>query len=129
MGLPEPDRTDVFDARNGDAAAFGKLVHLYQDWVFRLAFRMVWDADEARDLGQEVFLRLFRSLDRYDPERPFGPWFFRLASNVCLNGLKKKKRAPVTFQVLEHEGADIEPAWEGPGTFESASTFFAGAGF
>lgn len=96
-------------ALDGDPAAFGELVRLYQDWVHRLAYRMVYDAHEAADMSQEVFLRLYRGLDRYDRDRPFGPWFFRLASNVCLNALKKRKAAPFTFQALERHGADFDP--------------------
>jgi RNA polymerase sigma-70 factor (ECF subfamily) len=109
MALPEPDASDVGSARGGDASSFEKIVRRYRDWVYRLAYRMVYDADEARDLSQEVFLRLYRSFDKYDPGRPFGPWFFRLATNVCLNGCKKRKRLPMTFQALEDEERSFNP--------------------
>ncbi|MHC5035749.1 MAG: RNA polymerase sigma factor [Planctomycetota bacterium] len=110
----------VNDARKGDPSAFGRLVRQYQDWVFRLAYRMVWDAHEAKDLSQEVFLRLHRGFSKFDPSRPFGPWFFRLASNVCLNALKKRKGNPITFQILEDGERAFEPPDAGPGTVESA---------
>jgi RNA polymerase sigma-70 factor (ECF subfamily) len=111
MALPEPDANEVGKARGGDASAFENIVRRYGDWVHRLAYRMVYDADEARDLSQEVFLRLYRSFDKYDPERPFGPWFFRLATNVCLNACKRRKRRPMTFQTLE----DAERSFDPPG--------------
>ena len=116
---PEPEHAILVSAMKGDQAAFGRIVLLCQDWVFRLAYRMVWDMHEAKDLSQEIFLRLYRSLDKYDPERPFGPWFVRLATNVCLNGLKKKKNAGRT-QSLDAAGEMIEPEAREPGGLEAA---------
>ncbi|MHC4597793.1 MAG: RNA polymerase sigma factor [Planctomycetota bacterium] len=116
MALPEPDANDVGRARGGDGAAFENIVRRYRDWVYRLAYRMVYDADEARDLSQEVFLRLYKSFDKFDLGRPFGPWFFRLATNVCLNACKKRKKRPVTFQTLEYGDRSFHP----PGREESS---------
>jgi RNA polymerase sigma-70 factor (ECF subfamily) len=121
MGLPVVNADDLNRARLGDPASFECIVRTYQNWVHRLAYRMVWDAHEARDLAQEVFLRLYRSFDRYDPDRPFGPWFFRLATNVCLNALKKKRNAPASFQALRGSGElEFDPPFDGPGTVETA---------
>lgn len=116
---PQPDPMVLSDALRGEPNAFGRIVLLYQDWVFRLAYRMVWDAHEASDLSQEVFLRLYRSLDKYDPSRPFGPWFQRLATNVCLNGLKRRKGAS-RVQSLDAAGEVIEPEAREPGGLEAA---------
>ncbi len=120
MGLPEPAPADLERARKGDDASFGRIVRLYQDRVYRLAWRMVRDAHEARDLAQEVFLRLWRGLDRYDPSRRFSPWFFRLALNVCLNERKRFRRAPLDFQSMGSEDAAFEPPGDGPGAAEKA---------
>jgi RNA polymerase sigma-70 factor (ECF subfamily) len=70
-------------ARRGDLNAFEGLVRRYQRRVFGLAYQHLRDPDEAQDLAQEVFVRLYRVFDRYDPERPFEPWFWRLAGNVA----------------------------------------------
>jgi RNA polymerase sigma-70 factor (ECF subfamily) len=70
-------------ARGGDLDAFEGLVRRYQRRVYALAYQHLRDPDEAQDLAQEVFVRLFRNLDRYDPTRPFQPWFWRLAGNVA----------------------------------------------
>ena len=70
-------------ARGGDLDAFEGLVKRYQRRVYALAYQHLHDPDEAQDLAQEVFVRLYRNLDRYDPERPFEPWFWRLAANVA----------------------------------------------
>ena len=70
-------------ARGGDLDAFESLVRRYQRRVYGLAYQHLHDPDEAQDLAQEVFVRLYRNLERYDPERPFEPWFWRLAANVA----------------------------------------------
>ncbi|HXM56791.1 MAG TPA: sigma-70 family RNA polymerase sigma factor [Candidatus Dormibacteraeota bacterium] len=70
-------------ARGGDLDAFEGLVKRYQRRVYALAYQHLRDADEAQDLAQEVFVRLYRNLERYDPDRPFEPWFWRLAANVA----------------------------------------------
>jgi RNA polymerase sigma-70 factor, ECF subfamily len=80
-------------ARGGDLEAFEALVRRYQRRVYALAYQHLHDADEAQDLAQEIFVRLFRSLDRYDPARPFAPWFWRLAGNVAAT---YRRRRPAT---------------------------------
>jgi RNA polymerase sigma-70 factor (ECF subfamily) len=118
---PEPEPMVLREALGGDRDAFGRIVLLYQDWVFRLAYRMVWDAHEAKDLSQEIFLRLYRCMDKYEPSRPFGPWFLRLATNVCLNGLKRRKGAS-RVQSLDAAGEVAEPEGKEPGGLEAAGT-------
>ncbi|SRR6266545_3040716 len=70
-------------ARGGDREAFERLVRRYQRRVYGLAYQHLHDPDEAQDLAQEVFVRLYRNLHRYDPARAFEPWFWRLAMNVA----------------------------------------------
>jgi RNA polymerase sigma-70 factor, ECF subfamily len=83
---PPPDPLLVARARRGEAAAFEALVRHYQDRVYALAWRLVYDEHLARDIAQDVFLRLYERLDRYDPARgPFEPWFLTLATNLALN--------------------------------------------
>lgn len=79
-------------ARAGDAAAFRRVAEAYERVLYRIAWRMTFDAEEARDLCQDILLRVYRNLDRYDPERPFEPWLYRVATNVCLNWRKRPRR-------------------------------------
>lgn len=79
-------------AREGDAAAFRRVAEAYERLLFRIAYRMTFDAEEARDLGQEILLRVHRNFAQYDPERPFEPWLIRVATNVCLNWRKRPRR-------------------------------------
>jgi len=81
------------DARNGDMGSFEGLMRRYQRRVYALAYHHLRDPDEAQDLAQEVFVRLYRNLDRYDPERPFEPWFWRLAGNVAATYRRRRRTA------------------------------------
>ena len=72
-------------AAAGDRAAFDALVARYGARVHGLALRTLGRPADAEDLAQEVFLKAYRHLHRYDPERPFAPWLYRLAANLALS--------------------------------------------
>ncbi len=63
----------------------------YQQAVFNVCFRMLEERRAAEDLAQESFIRGYRKLATFDVERPFGPWIRRLAANLCLNHLRKRR--------------------------------------
>ena len=87
-----PVTTEVlWRARRGDERAFAEVVDAYGGFVLNLAYRMSRDRQEAEDLAQEVFLRVFRAFDRFDPERPFAPWLRRVATNLLINLTSAKK--------------------------------------
>ncbi|HEY8642864.1 MAG TPA: RNA polymerase sigma factor [Candidatus Dormibacteraeota bacterium] len=81
-------------ATGGDDSAFEALIRRFQRRVHGFAYQHLRDPDEAQDLAQEVFVRLYRALDRYDGERPFEPWFWKLAANVSLNYMRKRVDSP-----------------------------------
>lgn len=87
----EVDPQLVARARRGDAAAFEGLVRAFQDRVHALVWRLTYDAELSRDVTQEVFLHLYERLDRYDPSRPFAPWFMTMATNYTLNARAKAR--------------------------------------
>jgi RNA polymerase sigma-70 factor (ECF subfamily) len=78
-------------ARRGDAGAFEEIVRLYQRRVYGVALRIVRAHDVADDVAQEAFLRAWRSLDRFDLDRPFGPWVCRIAANLALNHVRSPR--------------------------------------
>jgi RNA polymerase sigma-70 factor (ECF subfamily) len=86
-----PDRMLLERCRNGDVEAFGELVQRYQQAVFNVCFRMLGERREAEDLAQETFIRAYRKLDSFDISRPFSPWIRRIATNLCLNHLEKRR--------------------------------------
>lgn len=79
-------------AQAGEEAAFEQLVHLYERKVYQLAYRMAANPDDALEMTQEIFLKLYRSLDTFKGESTFNTWFYRLATNACLDFLRKRQR-------------------------------------
>jgi RNA polymerase sigma-70 factor (ECF subfamily) len=82
---PEIPREVLERAARGDEKAFAEIVARFERPVYALVHRLTGDAESARDVSQEVFLKAWRNLSRYDPERPFAPWFLKLAANLALN--------------------------------------------
>jgi RNA polymerase sigma-70 factor (ECF subfamily) len=87
-------------AAGGELEAFEELVRRLQRRVFGLAYQHLRDACEAEDLTQEIFLRLYRNLYKFDPERRFEPWFWKLAANACLNYARRRVPVPQELPVL-----------------------------
>lgn len=81
----------VLAARQGDQDAFAELVYAYQDAVYNLCYRMLSERDEAEDAAQETFLRAYLHLDRYDPARSFKTWVLSIASNHCIDRLRRRR--------------------------------------
>jgi RNA polymerase sigma-70 factor (ECF subfamily) len=84
----------------GDAAAFEQIVRRHERRVLTLAWRLLGSMADAQDAAQEVFIRTFRFLHRFDVKRPLEPWLVRLTVNVCRDlGRKKGKRREVFSEV------------------------------
>lgn len=95
----------VREATGGDLDAFEELIHRLQRRVYGFAYQHLRDAAEAHDLAQEIFVKLYRNLQRYDAERPFEPWFWKLAANTSIN--YRRKRVPLPAEPAE-EAVDPE---------------------
>jgi RNA polymerase sigma-70 factor (ECF subfamily) len=85
------ERLWIKQAQSGDQVAFGELVNLHQNAVYNLAYRMLGERGEAEDAAQETFLRAYAHLSRYDSERPFRTWLLSIASNHCIDRLRKRR--------------------------------------
>lgn len=79
--------------RQGDERAWRLLIRRFTPQVYRLALRILRHKEEAEDTSQEVFLRMFKSFDSYDPTRPLSPWVSKITYNVCLRRLEGKSAA------------------------------------
>ncbi len=85
-----PDQDLVAVARSGSEAAYRELLDRYQRPVFSLVYRMVRNREQAEDIAQETFVKVFNSIDRYDPKYKFSSWIFKIASNLSIDHLRKK---------------------------------------
>src|SRR3954453_5851948 len=86
------DLTFVTRARSGDADAYRVLVERHSRSLFRLAFRMTGNQQDAEDVVQESFLRAYRQLGKFDERASFGTWLYRIAMNCSLDLVRSRKR-------------------------------------
>ncbi len=93
-------------AQQGDSEAITQLVQTYQQNVFSVCYRMLGEATEAEDATQEALVKALTNLASYDLERPFKPWLLRIASNECIDRIRRRK------DVLSLDSLGEDGAWE-----------------
>src|ERR1041384_769093 len=86
------DAAFVDRARSGDADAYRVLVERHTRALFRLAYRMTGNEQDAEDVVQESFLRAYRQLGKFDERASFGTWLYRIAANCSLDTVRSRKR-------------------------------------
>jgi len=89
---------------SGDLGAFGVLYERYSSGVHSVAFRMLGSQDDAEDAVQEVFLRAHRSLKAFRGNARFSTWLYRIATNFCLDEIRRRK-SPVSFDALSEDSS------------------------
>ena len=95
-GLPDPEV--VQEARRGSEAAYRELLTRYERPVFSLVFRMVRDRETAEDLSQETFIKVLNNLDRYSPEFKFSSWLFKIANNLTIDHLRRRRVDTISIE-------------------------------
>ena len=104
----------------GDERAFGELVERYQTRLLNFVYRTIGDRERAEDLVQEVFIRVYRHLHRFDRSKKFSTWAYTIASNLAKNELRNRSRNPlVLFQTLGKTSREED---DRPLEFEDSST-------
>jgi len=93
-------------AQHGDDKAFENLVETYQRPVFSLCYRMLGNSNDAEDAAQESFIRAYRYLKRYDPDRSFATWLLSITSHYCIDCMRRRRLLTVSTDALP---ADIIP--------------------
>ena len=104
------DAALVREAQAGNRAAFEELVHRYDRDVLRLALNLMKRTEDARDVYQEAFLKVYRNLHRFRFECSFYTWLYRIVTNVCLDHLRRRQARP------EDQAPEVHPAQEDGGT-------------
>jgi len=90
--MPISDDDLMCRFQKGDESGFLRLLERYQDRILNFIYRMVSDRHLAEDLTQEVFVRIYLNAGRYHPGSRFAPWLYRIASNLAINELRRRKR-------------------------------------
>ena len=112
----QPNETDerslITRTLAGDDDAFAILVATHQTTVYNIAYRMVGQREVAQGLAQETFLRAFKALHTFDLNRPFGPWLYRIATNLSINWVRRARLPTVSIetshQIDQEESEPIE---------------------
>ena len=100
-------------SKAGDMAAFDSIVRRYQERIFRLAFRLVGDFDEASDVAQETFIKAHQNLTRFRGQARFLTWIYRIALNESNNCLRRNKlRRFISFSSLHSEQLTPASSWD-----------------
>jgi len=79
-------------AQQGDPDAFAELVRMHEETAFRVAYLIVRDEAEARDVAQDAFVRAYQGLQRFDARKPLQPWLMRIVTNQALNSVRARRR-------------------------------------
>lgn len=78
-------------SREGDRQAFAEIVEIYKDKIHSLGLRMLGNMQDAEDIAQETFMRVFANLHRYDEQYKISTWIYRIANNLCIDKIRKRK--------------------------------------
>jgi len=95
-------------ALNGDSRAYAELLNRYRDSVYYVMLRMVSNPSDAEDLTIEAFGKAFHNLAKYVPSHAFSTWLFRIATNNCIDFMRRKSQSPRPFDQDEGEEDEVE---------------------
>lgn len=108
--LGDPDVRLMLEVRDGNAASFEELVLRYQSRLVNVLEHLVGSRDQAEDLAQEVFLRVYRARKQYVAGAKFATWLFTIAANAASNAIRQRgRRREVTLQLHDSRADDIRP--------------------
>ncbi len=105
LALRDPDIRLMLRVRADEPGAFEELVSRFQQRLVAVMHHLVGNLEEAEDLAQEVFLRVYRARKKYRPRSKFATWLFTIANNLALNSLRAKQRKPVAQLRLSDSGS------------------------
>ena len=105
-GLSDKARNDLLlveSAKNGNEKAFSSLLNRYRDSIYYMLLKMVNNSSDAEDLTIEAFGKAFRNIDSFTPEFAFSTWLFKIATNNCIDFIRKKQVSPTPIDQLQDD--------------------------
>ena len=106
----ENERQVILDWKHGNKRAYEALVKHYMTDAFLIAYGFVGNREDARDLSQDAFVKAYQARERFDADRPFYPWLYRIIKNHCLNFIKRGRRATVPLYYDESPDRERFPS-------------------
>ncbi len=105
----QQDQALIERARNGDQKAFEELLKKYKNLVYSIMLRMVRNPQEAEDLTQEAFMKAFHAIHAFNEEYAFSTWLMKIATNNCIDFLRKKKLKTISIdQPVQHKDDEFQ---------------------
>jgi RNA polymerase sigma factor (sigma-70 family) len=104
QGLSDKAKQDLLlveEAKKGNEKAFASLMNRYWDSIYYMLLKMVNNPSDAEDLTIEAFGKAFRNIDTYTPSYAFSTWLFMIATNNCIDFIRKKQSSPIPFDQMQ----------------------------
>ncbi len=110
------EKRDLLLAQRGDRDAFGRIVTAYRERVYWAALALLRNEEDALDVSQDAFVKAYRALGRFDINRPFFPWIYRILRNTCMSHLARHRpgRTVSLDQIVEEVGDRFPASGENP---------------
>ena len=105
--MPNNDQYFIEQLQAGNTAVFADLVDTYKNLVFSLALRMLKQTEEAEEVSQDTFIKVFKGIDKFKSDSKLSTWIYRITYNSCLDRLKSKRREFMTVEIDEHNANKI----------------------
>lgn len=106
--METPDIVIVKRCLAGDKDAFSELVTKYKRLIYNVIYNMINNKEEVIDIAQEVFIRIYKALDKYDPQYKFSTWSVKITTNYCLDVIRKKKIDTMPIDEVIGVSSDID---------------------
>lgn len=106
--METPDIVIIKRCLAGEKEAFSELITRYKKLIYNVIYNIINNKEEVNDIAQEVFIKIYRALDKYDPKYKFSTWSVKIATNYCLDVIRKKKINTTPINEVIGVSSDIE---------------------
>jgi len=106
--MNKTDEQLIKDYLSGDESAFTEIINNYLKLIYNFSYRLIGNEKAAEDVSQEIFLKVWKNLKKFDTEKSFKTWIFSIAKNTCIDYLRKRKEIPLSVFDSDDGGNVIE---------------------
>lgn len=106
--MPVDEALLIMRAQKNDSAAIEALIYAYEKRVYNIAYRFMGNEADAWDMAQESLIKIYKNVASFKSRSSFSSWVYRLTANTCLDGLRKRKKTPLSLDHTIESGASFE---------------------